>query len=69
MTWLRRRRPAQAETAETVAAREQLKTAHQELAAARADDDPVDQVAAKLRKLRNRNHFGPMITQALRGSR
>lgn len=66
MTWLRRRRRTSPETAE---ARRRLEAAHEDLAAARADDDPVDQVAEQLRRLRSRNHFGPMIGDALKGSR
>lgn len=64
--WRRRRREP---SAETVEAAEQLAVAQEDLAAARADDDPVDAVAEQLRELRRRNHFGPMITRALRGSR
>jgi hypothetical protein len=66
MIWWRRRRPTSPETA---AARRRLEKAHQDLAAARADDAPVDEVAGKLQKFRSRNHFGPMITQALRGQK
>lgn len=64
--WRRRRRGP---SPETVQAAERLAVAQEDLAAARADDDPVDEVARKLRELRRRNHFGPMITEALRGSR
>lgn len=66
MIWPRRRRRPSDETAE---ARRQLEQARQDLAAARADDEPVDEVAAKLRELGRRNHFGPMINDALRGAR
>ncbi|WP_436970739.1 DUF7620 family protein [Micromonospora rifamycinica] len=63
--WRRKRRPSP----ETEQARERLAVAEADLEAARADDDPVDEVARKLRELRHRNHFGPMITSALRGSK
>ncbi|MFG1776603.1 hypothetical protein ACGFIG_09260 [Micromonospora sp. NPDC049048] len=66
MIWRRRRRSA---SPETVEARERLEAAQEELAAAVADDEPVDEIARKLRELRRKNHFGPMITEALRGSR
>lgn len=67
MIWRRKReRPA---SPETVEARERLETAQEELAAAVADDDQVDEVARQLRELRRKNHFGPMITEALKGSR
>lgn len=65
MIWRRKRKPSP----ETQRARERLAVAEADLEAARADDDPVDEVAAKLRELRRRNHFGPMINEALRGSR
>jgi hypothetical protein len=65
MIWRRKRKPSP----EAQEAREQLAVAKAELRAARADDEPVDEVAQKLTELRRRNHFGPMITQALRGSR
>lgn len=65
MIWWRRKRPS----AETDAARRQLEAARQDLEAARADDDRVDETARRLRELAGRNHFGPMITDALRGSR
>lgn len=67
MIWRRKRKGAA--SPETVEARERLEVAQEELAAAVADDDPVDEVARKLIELRRRNHFGPMITKALRGSR
>lgn len=63
--WRRKRKPS----ADAQQAREQLAVAREELAAAVADDEPVDEVARKLRELRRKNHFGPMITEALRGSR
>lgn len=63
--WRRKRKPSP----ETHAARRRLEDAREQLAAARADDEPVDQVARSLRELGRRNHFGPMITEALRGSR
>ena len=66
MTWWRRRR---APSPETEAARHQAAAAELSLERARADDAPVDEVAARLTELRRRNHFGPMITNALRGSR
>ncbi len=65
MMWRRKRKPSP----EVEQARERLAVAQEELEAARADDDPVDEVARKLHELRRRNHFGPMITQALRGSK
>lgn len=66
MIWRRKgRRPSPA----TVEAREQLECARRDLAAAQADDDPVDRVAERLDRLRRRNHLGPMIIDALRGSR
>jgi hypothetical protein len=46
-----------------------LEAAREDLAAAKADDPAVDKVARQLQELRNRNHFGPMITQALRGQK
>lgn len=68
----RRRRPSRA----AVEAQQRLEAAERELAAARRDleaarddDDPVAEVAEKMRALTRRNHFGPMITEALRGSR
>lgn len=64
--WRRRRREP---SPETVEAAEQLAVAQEDLAAARAEDGRVDAVAQQLRELRTRNHFGPMITRALRGSR
>lgn len=67
MTWWRRRRRQQV-SPETVEARQGLEQAHQDLAAARADDDQVERVADRLNELRRRNHFGPMIHDALRGS-
>lgn len=66
MTWRRRKREP---SPETVRAAEQADAARQDLAAARADDDQVNQVAQRLRELRRKNHFGPMISDALRGSR
>lgn len=66
MTWWRRRRWTSPETEQ---ARERMEAAQRDLATARADDEPVDAVAAELRSLRNRNHFGPLINRALRGSR
>ncbi|MCX5066891.1 hypothetical protein OOJ91_13650 [Micromonospora lupini] len=66
MTWWRRRRGP---SPETEAARDRAADAERSLQRARADDDTVDAVAAKLVELRRRNHFGPMITSALRGSR
>jgi beta-phosphoglucomutase-like phosphatase (HAD superfamily) len=67
MIWRRRRK--RAASPETVEARERLEAAQEELAAAVADDEPVEEVSRKLDALRRRNHFGPMITRALRGSR
>ena len=64
MTWWRRRK--QGPSPETVAARRQLEQAHEDLAAARADDDRIDQVNALTHQLARRNHLGPMITDALR---
>jgi hypothetical protein len=46
-----------------------LEAAREDLAAAKADDPAVDKVARQLQELRSRNHFGPMITQALRGQK
>lgn len=69
MTWWRRWGRRGRTSAATAQAREQLAQAQADLAAARADNDPVDQVAARLAELRHRNRFGPMITEALRGSR
>ncbi|WP_422744373.1 DUF7620 family protein [Micromonospora sp. WMMD754] len=46
-----------------------LERAKEQLEEARADDAPVNEAARKLTELRRRNHFGPMITEALRGSR
>ena len=63
--WRRKRKSSP----ETHAARRRLEDAREQLAAAKADDEPVNQVARSLQELGNRNHFGPMITQALRGSR
>ena len=63
--WRRKRTPSP----ETADARRRLERARKQLADARADDAPVDQVARSLQELGNRNHFGPMITEALRGSR
>lgn len=65
MMWRRKRSPSP----EVERAREQLAVAQEDLAAARADDTPVDEVTRKLHELRRRNHFGPMITEALRGSK
>ncbi|MFI6228869.1 hypothetical protein ACIBCR_16320 [Micromonospora echinospora] len=67
MIWRRKRK--RAASPETVEARERLEAAQEELAAAVADDGPVDEVARQLVELRRRNHFGPMITRALKGSR
>lgn len=64
--WRRRRRDP---SPEAVQAAEQLVMAQEDLAAAQAEDSRVDEVAQALRELRRRNHFGPMITRALRGSR
>ncbi len=66
MIWRRRRRRASPETEQ---ARERLESAREDLAAAKADDPAVDHVARQLQELRSRNHFGPMISAALRGSR
>lgn len=66
MIWRRKRRRTSPEAEK---ARELLEVAREDLAAARADDDQVDEVARKLRELRRKNHFGPMISNALRGSR
>ncbi len=63
--WRRRRQPSP----ETEAARDLAADAERSLERARADDDTVDAVAARLSELRERNHFGPMITNALRGSK
>lgn len=49
-------------------AREQLERARRDLAEAEQDTERVDRLAAKLVELKRRNHFGPMITRALRGS-
>ncbi|MEU4570738.1 hypothetical protein [Micromonospora sp. NPDC023956] len=68
MTWWRRRKREPA-SPETVEARQGLEQAHQDLAAALADDDQVERVADRLNELRRRNHFGPMITRALKGTR
>ncbi len=67
MTWWRRKRTQP--SPETSEARRKLEEARADLAAARADNEPVEAVAQQLQELRNRNHFGPMITAALRGSR
>lgn len=64
--WSKRRRSP---SPEALAARRQLEKARRDLAAARADDDPVDEMAARVDELTRRNHFGPMISQALRGAR
>ena len=64
--WRRKRRHP---SAATERAAERLQEAAEHLEAARADDDPVDHVAGQLQELARRNHFGPMITKALRGSR
>lgn len=66
MTWWRRRREPSAETLE---AAQLLEQARRDLAAAHADNEPVHQVAEQIDELRRRNHFGPMISAALRGSR
>ncbi|MEW2442776.1 DUF7620 family protein [Micromonospora marina] len=66
MIWRRKRKRPSPETTE---ARTLLERAREDLAAARADDDQVDAAARRLAELRRRNHFGPMITDALRGSR
>ncbi|SCL31888.1 hypothetical protein GA0070616_4351 [Micromonospora nigra] len=64
--WSRRsRRPSP----ETIDARGKLEQARRSLAAARADDAAVDKVTERVDALRRRNHFGPMINRALRGSR
>ncbi|MCT2279313.1 DUF7620 family protein [Micromonospora chalcea] len=65
MIWRRRRKPSP----ETVATQERLEQALEDLDAARADDETVDQVAEQVDRLFRRNHLGPMITDALRGSR
>lgn len=62
--WRRKRDPLP----EAQEAREQLESARRDLARAEADTDAVDTLAGKLVELRRRNHFGPMITRALRGS-
>ncbi|QLQ38003.1 DUF7620 family protein [Micromonospora robiginosa] len=67
MIWRRKRRPKP--SPETTEARTLLERAQADLAAARADDDQVDAAARRLAEIRRRNHFGPMITDALRGSR
>lgn len=65
--WSRRRRGGPSD--ETVAARRRLEPAREDLAAAQADNEPVERIAERVDELRRRNHFGPMISQALRGSR
>ncbi|MER7164485.1 hypothetical protein ABT336_00180 [Micromonospora sp. NPDC000207] len=64
--WSRRR---QGPSPETIAARRRLEQARADLAAAEADNDAVDQVVERVDELRRRNHFGPTISKALRGSR
>lgn len=64
--WPRRRRGP---CPDAQRAREDLDQARAELEAARADADEVDRVVEQLTELTRRNHFGPMIQQALRGSR
>ncbi|KXK63342.1 hypothetical protein AWW66_03245 [Micromonospora rosaria] len=63
--WSSRRRGP---SPETIAARRRLEQARADLAAAEADDERVDQVAERVDALRRRNHFGPTISKALRGS-
>lgn len=68
----RRRRPSRATTAarkQLEAAQQELEAAKQDLEAVRGDDAQVAEVAGKLRRLAQRNHFGPMISAALRGSK
>ncbi|MEU5668940.1 hypothetical protein ABZ749_00955 [Micromonospora sp. NPDC047753] len=66
MIWRRRRK---CPSPEAVEVREGLEKAREDLAAARADDAPVDRVAQQMHDLRRKNHFGPMITDALRGAK
>jgi hypothetical protein len=63
--WRRKRRPS----AETSDARRRLEKAREQLDVAKADNDQVDRVTGALAELGRRNHFGPMISQAIRGSR
>lgn len=50
-------------------AKQQLVEARNRLAATQLQGHEVTEVAEALRELRSRNHFGPMITEALRGKR
>ena len=46
-----------------------VEESRERLADAQRMGDEVSEVAQSLRELRRRNHFGPMITEALRGMR
>lgn len=64
MTWLKRWRPAPA-PASPVEARKARVSARKELAAAKAQREEVDRVAASLERLLNRNGFGEAIEKAM----
>lgn len=63
MIWRRKRRRPSREAVET---RRQLERAKKDLAAAIADGETVDEVAAQIERIYLRNHFGPMITELIR---
>lgn len=50
-------------------AKQALVEARNRLAITQMQGHEVTEVAESLRELRSRNHFGPMITEALRGRR
>ena len=51
------------------AADEAVQASRERLADTQRMGDEVSEVAESLRELRRRNHFGPIITEALRGTR